>query len=162
MRNPMDKIAFEIETTNLQEYLTTKIFINGYDLRERVAQIEFEELYRKIGQRPLQTPAYEGLPPFIAFHLNNHFCGDTINEYRYPGGRLALLEYVFSGVPGDHTLTCRIDLEPDRVIWTDFKLFSKVIPMEPVYDRLRFEFDRNQYMAEVEDLKITRLNPIYT
>lgn len=156
----MDRIQFDITRSQIGDYLTTNIFVNDYDLRGIISKIEYEQLKPSHDQVKL-IGAYEGLSPFIAFHLHNHFCKQTINEYRYTDDQFALLEYMHSGVPGDHTLTCKIDMHDDVVRWRHFKLFSKIYPNGLDYGALAFEFEKTAYIATINRLKEQQLNEIY-
>lgn len=76
---------------------------------------------------------YEGISFFIAFHNQNHFLCNTLNDYIYSGNRYALYDYGHSGIPGDHSLACRVSINADGIVWHDFKNFSKFIPFDLDY-----------------------------
>ena len=88
----------------------------------------------------MENGCYEGISFFIAFDNQNHFLCRTLSDYIYTGNRYALYDYKNSGIPGDHSLTCKITLESDKVIWHDFKNFSKIIPFNLDYGNLKFQF----------------------
>ena len=155
----MDTIRFGLVKSRLEDYMTTSIYINGIDLRQIISSIEYEQLLPL--NRTSYTGVYEGISPLLAFSLNDHFCGETINEYLYYDCQYALFDYMYSGIPGDHTLTCKIEFKKDNVRWYDFKNFSKIYRGIIDYSDLSFSFDRSAYKAAVYDLKNNQLNHMY-
>ncbi|WP_293915783.1 MULTISPECIES: hypothetical protein [unclassified Sphingobacterium] len=143
----IDEIRFGCVRSQLEDYLTTTIYINGVDLRMIIEKIETIQLI-KHGLR-IQNGFYEGISPFIAFDNQNHFLCKTLDDYMYSGNRYALFDYKYSGIPGDHSLTCQISIGSDDVIWHDFKNFSKVLPFDLNYRDLKFRFCINQYLDAI-------------
>ena len=74
----------------------------------------------------------------------------------YTGNRYALYDYKNSGMLGDHSLTCKITLESDKVIWHDFKNFSKIIPFNLDYGDLKFQFSLDQYCDAINVFRNTQ------
>ena len=105
----MGIISFDIENSCLEDYLITKIYINSKGLREIIRSIEYKQLDHLSSNKPIAV--YEGLSAFIEFYTHNHFCKETINEYRYQDNRFALFEYTHSGIPDDHTSAYKIDID---------------------------------------------------
>ena len=68
---------------------------------------------------------------------------------------------MYSGVPGDYTLTCRITINNDRVIWHDFKNFSKIYKGAIDYGGLSFSFPIEKYKAAIYDIKNNEIKKMY-
>lgn len=153
---PRDKIEFSSIKSNLEDYMTTLIFINGIDLRSIVGSIERKQCAKK-GICLRGGNCYEGICFFIAFHYQNHFLLRTLEDYIYDGQRFTLYDYVYSGIPGDHSLTCKISINEEEVIWYDFKNFSKVLPLEFDYENLEFRFCINQYFDAINSIRRSTL-----
>ncbi|MGJ1390160.1 hypothetical protein ACR78F_07275 [Sphingobacterium spiritivorum] len=58
--------------------------------------------------------------------------------------RYALFDYKYSGIQGDHSLTCKISIGSDNVIWYDFKNFFKILLFDLNYTDIKFRFFFNQ------------------
>lgn len=67
----IDKIRFGCVRSQLEDYMTAAIYINGVDLRMIIEKIEVAQLTKK-GLR-IQNGFYEGISSFIAFDNQNHF-----------------------------------------------------------------------------------------
>ncbi|MEM9824559.1 MAG: hypothetical protein AAF985_25960 [Bacteroidota bacterium] len=152
---PRDEIAFSCVKSQIEDYMTTMIYINGIDLKSIIGAIESEQFAKK-GLR-LQNSSYEGICFFIAFHYQNHFLGKTLGDYIYDKERYTLFEYQYSGIPGDHSLTCKTSIKKEVVTWYDFKNYSKVIPFELDYGDLQFSFCINQY---IDAINLVRYNEV--
>lgn len=131
--------------------MTTVIYLNGIDLKAIIEEIETEQLAKK--GLTVRNGCYEGISFFIAFHWQNHFLCKTLKEYIYCDQRYTLYDYKYSGIPGDHSLTCKIAIGSEEVVWYDFKNFSKIIPFELDYRGLKFHFDSNQYYDAINLIK---------
>lgn len=155
----MDSISFNISKSRTQDHYTTSVIINGLDLVEILAQIE----QRQINFMPDDyiVGAYEGVSPFIAFHLHNHFLKDTIHAYRYHKDHYSVLEYVNSGIPGEHTVACQIKIDKDKVFWSDFKNYSIHLSKSFNYDDVKFEFDRKQYELAIQNFQSNEIRRLY-
>jgi len=140
----IDEIRFGCVRSQLEDYMTAAIYINGVDLKMIVEKIEAEQLTKK--GLHIQNGFYEGISSFIAFDNQNHFLCKTLDDYIYSKERYTLYDYRYSGIPGDHSLTCNISIEPKEVIWHNFKNFSKIIPFELNYRDLTFRSCINQYL----------------
>ncbi|MCH2046186.1 MAG: hypothetical protein MK212_18875 [Saprospiraceae bacterium] len=156
-----DTIYFDIALSQLGDYLTTEIYINGIDLRVILTNIEVKQIHANDANSLRLAGAYEGVSPFIAFHLKNHFYKNSINEYMYDDCFYTIYEYAYSGVPEDHTLSCRIDFVKNKVIWSEFKNFSKICPEGFDYEGLTFTFDRRAYMNAIDNVKLNRIKSLY-
>lgn len=155
----MDTISFALQHSNVEDYLTTSILVNGLELKDILAQIEVNQIKDKSDN--FIVGAYEGISPFIAFHSHNHFLKNTINEYIYFGNRFSLLEYINTGIPGEHTVACQIEILKETVHWKNFKNFSIYLKEEFSYGDLVFEFDRNQYESAIERLSENEIKKLY-
>ncbi|MEL6636846.1 MAG: hypothetical protein AAFW73_21435 [Bacteroidota bacterium] len=155
----MDTIRFDCAPSTVGDQWTTNIYINGTDLRAIISRIEARQLAAvNLG---FINGAYEGVSPFIAFHLYDHFFKETVPEYWYDNDRLTLFDYMFSGVPGDYSLACRIDLGEDRVRWHGFRHFSTIYPRGFNYGDLSFTFDRAAYRAAIDYVKQHQIQEMY-
>ncbi|SEL98146.1 hypothetical protein SAMN05216436_10160 [bacterium A37T11] len=148
----MDKIRFENVKSQLEDYLTAAIYINGVDLRIIIEKMEAEQLAKN--GLYVRSGCYEGISSFIAFDNQNHFLCKTLTDYIYSNQRYALYDYKYSGIPGDHSLTCKISIGPKEVIWHDFKNFSKVISVELNYEDLAFRFCIDQYLDAINTVRM--------
>lgn len=155
----MDYINFDVSKSRLEDYATTDIYINDFDLRDIVADIEYNQL-KSLGKENL-CGAYEGISPFLAFHLHDHFHGKSVSDYIY-NSRYSLFDYRYSGIPGDHTLTCKIYDKGEKVIWTDFRNYSKIVNEDIDYGALRFEFAKDSYDRAIDFLKETKIRKMYS
>ena len=147
----MDKIDFTCLKSDIEDYMTTVIYVNGINLKNVIEEIETAQLAKK--DLFVQNGCYEGICFFIAFQYKNHFLGKTLNEYIYEGQRYTLYDYKCSGIPGDHSLACKISIKSKEIIWHDFKNFSKVIPYELDYKDLEFHFCKEQYLHAINSAK---------
>ncbi|SEL35157.1 hypothetical protein SAMN05421740_104376 [Parapedobacter koreensis] len=140
--------------------MTAAIYINGVDLRMIIEKIEAEQLARK--GLHIRNGCYEGISSFIAFDNQNHFLCKTLDDYIYSNQRYTLYDYKYSGIPGDHSLTCKIAIGPKEVIWYDFKNFSKVISFELNYGELEFHFCVDQYFDAINAVRNNTAGNIYS
>lgn len=155
-----DQIQFRLASSELEDYLTTEIYVNGYDLKAIIASIESEQIHNS--PLTIQAGAYEGISAFIAFHSHNHFFGETVSGYRQAGNRFTLYEYIHSGVPGEHTVACEINFSADEVTWKHFRNISSVYPEGFSYQDLAFRFNREEYRAAIENFRNEKVNPVYS
>ncbi|MEM8965247.1 MAG: hypothetical protein AAGE93_02445 [Bacteroidota bacterium] len=139
----LDEIGFGCLKSDLEDYLTTAIYINGTNLKEVIEELEKEQVAKK--GLHIRNGCYEGVSFFIAFHNQNHFLGRTLPDYVYHDQQYTLYDYKYSGIPGDHSLTCKISIDAQEVVWHDFKNISRIIPFELDYGGLTFRFCREQY-----------------
>lgn len=146
-----DEICFGSSTSNLENYLTTDIYINGVDLRQKIEVSEMIQLNNH-GLRLLDG-CYEGISYYIAFEYKNHFLGNTLDGYVYDDKRYTIYEYKCSGVPGDHSLTCKISMTSETVTWYDFKNYSKIVPFQFDYSGLEYCFSISQYIKAINTAK---------
>ncbi|MEM6633440.1 MAG: hypothetical protein AAF694_27450 [Bacteroidota bacterium] len=156
----MNTIQFSLTSSKIEDYLTTAIYIDGIDLKEILAYYEMGQ----IENRQLQSlvGAYEGISAFIAFHLNSHFLKDTIQEYIQSDYGYTLFEYAYSGIPGEHNVSCHINIHQDTVEWINFKNRSIFLKKCFQYQGLHFCFDRKQYEQAIEEVIENEVKPIYT
>ena len=156
----MDSIAFELVNSKVEDYLTSSIKINNCDLRDILASFEIEQIsdYQDYGM----VGAYEGVSAFIAFHLHKHFLNQTVDEYTQEDNRITLFEYAHSGIPGEHTVACHINIQEDIVEWTDFLNCSIFLKKCFLYPNLKFRFDRKQYEQAIHEIKVNGTDKIYS
>ena len=155
----MDAIAFKLIGSSVEDYLTTSILINQCDIRDILASYEIEQVseykdYDMVG-------AYEGVSAFIAFHMHKHFLKDTVSEYIQFENHITLLEYAHSGIPGEHTVACQINLYEDTVEWTNFINCSIFLKQCFQYPDLTFRFDRKQYEQAIHYITVNEVNKRY-
>ena len=155
----MDSISFKLENSLIEDYRTTNIFINGCDLRNILVSYEIEQVEKYLDYN--MVGAYEGVSAFIAFHLHQHFLKDTVKEYQQNNNRFTLFEYVHSGIPGEHSVACHINIYEDRVEWTDFINCSIFLKQCFQYPDLKFCFKRDQYETAIQDITVNEINKIY-
>lgn len=141
--------------------MTTLIYVNGVDLKSIVEHIERKQCTKK-GLCIQPGGCYEGICFFIAFHYRNHFLLKTLDDYVYGGQRFTLYDYKYSGIPGDHSLTCKISIQQEEVLWYDFKNFSKVLPIEFDYGNLEFHFCINQYFDAISSARSSTLEDTFS
>lgn len=127
--------------------MITAIYLNGINLKNIIEEIEAEQLAKK--GLNIRNGCYEGISFFIAFHNQNHFLCRTLNDYVYHNQRYTLYDYKYSGIPGDHSLTCKISIGSKEIFWYDFKNFSKIISFELDYGGLEFHFCKEQYCEAI-------------
>lgn len=136
----MDHIDFRLRSSFVEDYLVTDILINGYLLQDMLLAIE-APLARREGQKSL-AGAYEGLPPLMVLPPSQHFWGHPDPSYRH-GELTTILEYAYSGVPGDWTLACRIEVTGEGVEWSDFRQLKR--PLWNYEELGPYRFDLSQY-----------------
>lgn len=156
----IDKIRFGCVRSQLEDYMTAAIHINGVDLRMIIEKIEAEQS-AKNGLH-IQNGFYEGISSFIAFDNQNHFLCKTLDDYIYPNQRYTLYDYKYSGIPGDHSLTCKISIGPKEVIWHNYKNFSKIMPFELNYGDLEFRFCIDQYLDAINAVRNKMVENVYS
>ncbi|WP_108868543.1 hypothetical protein [Aquimarina aquimarini] len=142
-----DKISFGSIKSELEDYMTTVIYLNGINFKNIIEEIEVKQFKQK--GLHIQNGCYEGISFFIAFHNQNHFLCETLHDYIYQDQRYTLYDYKYSGIPGDHSLTCKISIGAKDIYWYDFKNFSKIIPFEINYKDLEFHFCKEQYCEAI-------------
>lgn len=155
----MDTIAFKLVNSRVEDYMTASIIINNCDLRDLLASYEIEQVpeYRDYDM----VGAYEGVSAFIAFHLHKHFLKSTVKEYRQFDDRFTLYEYAHSGIPGEHTVACNIDILEDKIEWTNFVNCSIFLKQCFEYPGLRFSFDRKQYERAIQEVTSNEIQKLY-
>lgn len=146
-----DRIEFGCIRSNLEDYMTTSIRINGMDLRRIIEEIELPQLVKR--GIDMQRVGYEGISFFIAFHNQDHFLCRTLSDYVYEDKRYALYDSRNSGIPGEYSLTCKIKMEENTVSWYDFKNFSEILPFDMSYRDLAFHFSLDQYCDAIDSIR---------
>lgn len=141
----MDEIAFAVTDSRVEDYKVVDILINGQNLRQWLAALE-----RPVAQaegQPTLAGAYEGLPPLLVLPPRRHFWGHPQAAYQH-GAHTTLLEYAFSGVPGDWTFAARIEVDAQGIIWHDFCQLRRP---QWSYEALpAFRFDLAQYQKALD------------
>lgn len=134
-------------TSDIEDYKVVDIIINGTRLIDILHQLELPLAYQE--GAPEMAGAYEGLPPLMVLPPAKHFLGDAIPSYTYPNGKVSLLEYAFSGVPGEWPFVTKIDVGKNVVKWSDFEQSRRMKLKNGYrwnYEMLgAFRFDRSQY-----------------
>lgn len=143
----MDVVGFKTVTSDIEDYKVVDIFINGTRLIDLLCQLEMPLAYQE--GVPDMAGAYEGLPPLIVLPPARHFWGEGHPSYTYPDNKISLLEYAYSGVPGEWPFVVKINVGTKVVSWSDFE--------QPRRSKLKngylweysmmgtFRFDKGQY-----------------
>ena len=145
----MDHIKFVSVKSFLEDYLVVDILINGYRLIDLLQTIE--RPFAQAEGRISLAGAYEGLPPLLVLPPKKHYWGNAEKAYLSPDGRVILLEYAYSGVPGDWTFAAKIEVTGEFVRWSEF---GNVQRPEWDYSGIGpFTFDIRQYRDGLEEAK---------
>lgn len=139
--------------------MTTSIYVNGLDFLHIIEGIEAEQFTQR--GLTIQNGCYEGISFFIAFHNQNHFMCETLDDYKHPDQRYTLYDYKCSGVPGDHSLSCKITVGSQEVLWHDFKNFSRIIPFELDYHGLELRFNEEQYRGAIDLIRNNKAENLF-
>ncbi len=143
----MDTVRFVTVKSFLEDYLVVDIHINGYRLIDILQSVE-RSFAQKEGRVSL-AGAYEGLPPLLVLPPKKHFWGHPEGDYKLEDGRTVLLEYGFSGVPGDWTFAAKIEVDGDYVSWSDL---GNVQRPDWDYSGLgSFQFEIRQYRDALQE-----------
>jgi hypothetical protein len=143
----MDAIAFHTRTSNVEDYQVTDIYINGANLTNILYSFEYKFAEAE-GQAGL-AGQYEGLPPLMVLPPSPHFLGRPQEEaYLHPDGRITLMEYAQSGVPGDWTMCCYIHVGDQTVVWDGFCQTQR--PHWDYSELGPFVFERTTYEEALE------------
>lgn len=142
----MDTVEFVATTSQLEDYKVVDIYINGINFIEMLHQLELPLAYQE--GVPEMAGAYEGLPPLSVLPPSRHFYGEADASYLHDN-KVTLLEYAYSGVPGDWPLAASISADKDKVYWKDFEQIRRNKLKNGylwTYEVLgAFVFDRQQY-----------------
>ena len=136
----MDQIYFQSRTSLVEDYQVLDIFINQTKLVHLLRVIEYPKL-KKEGRTAL-AGAYEGLPPLMVLPPSRHFFGQAHEAYSYKS-RVAILEYGYSGVPGDWTFAVEIVMGENQIVWRNPGNVQR--PHWDYSDLGVFTFDKLQY-----------------
>lgn len=145
----MDTIKFVAVNSFLEDYLVVDILINGYRLVDLLQAVEHPFALRE--GRVSLAGAYEGLPPLMVLPPHKHYWGDAHKEYQAPDGRVVLLEYAYSGVPGDWTFAADIEVTGELVSWSNLGNVQR--PDWDYSDMGPFKFDIRQYRDALDEAK---------
>ena len=86
---------------------------------------------------------------------------DTTDEYTHETLKITIFEYSNSGIPGDHSIACDINLMKNKVVWTGFKNFSNMSHQSFHYFDLTLEFDEDQYLAAIQKLLNSKVKELF-
>lgn len=143
----MDTVAFRTVNSDIEDYKVVDIFINDTRLIDILHQIELPLAYQE--GAPEMAGAYEGLPPLLVLPPATHFWGEASEAYSYPDQKVSLLEYAYSGVPGEWPFVAKIDVGKRVVRWSEFEQVRRLKLKNGyhwAYNMMgEFRFDRNQY-----------------
>ncbi len=112
-----DRLDFDFYISSLEDYKVVRIYINDIDLLDWLQRLE-QPLALRDGT-PHLAGAYEGLPPLCLLPPARHLYGEALPAYTH-GRRVSLLEYVWSGVPGEWTFAAEIEVGTAWVRWHNF------------------------------------------
>ncbi len=142
----MDVVEFVTTYSSIEDYKVVDIYINGINFIDILYQLELPLAYQE--GLPEMAGAYEGIPPLYAFPPSRHFYGQPAEAYRYDQ-KVSLLEYAFSGIPGDWSMVAKISVNDSSVTWSDFEQAKRRKLKNGYlwqYEELGiFTFDRLQY-----------------
>lgn len=143
----MDVVHFRTITSDIEDYKVVDIIINGTRLVDIVHQLELPLAYQE--GAPEMAGAYEGLPPLMVLPPARHFWGEANESYSYADGKVSLMEYAYSGVPGEWPFITKIEVGKRVVQWSDFEQVRRMKLKNGYlwnYEMLgTFRFDRSQY-----------------
>ncbi|MEM6263275.1 MAG: hypothetical protein AAGI38_12255 [Bacteroidota bacterium] len=146
-----DILTLQRGTSRVEDYEVICPLINGISLPEILATIEYP--YAVLERQPSLAGMYEGIPPWYLLPPKLHLWGTAEPEYSYGKGKVSLLEYGLSGVPGDWTFIASIHVGEERIIWNDFeqvKRNGKGTGNHWDYGSLgHFTFERSAYEKEI-------------
>lgn len=147
----MDQIEFRTTTSRVEDYKVVDIWINGRSLIDRLRVMEAP--YAAAEGQPSLAGMYEGLPPLLVLPPSRHFWGLAEGAYCWGDGegRVSLLEYGLSGVPGDWTLSARIAVDGEQVRWSGFRQEQR--PSWSYEALAAFRFDRSAYRRALQKAK---------
>jgi hypothetical protein len=148
----MDTVEFLTSFSRIEDYKVVDIYINGINLIDMLWQIEMPLAYQE--GAPEMAGAYEGLPPLFVYPPAGHFLGKANTAYAYDDGKVSLLEYAYSGVPGEWPFVARIQVEENEISWSAFEQVRRNKLRNGYrwhYDMMgTFNFDREQYQDALE------------
>ncbi len=143
----MDRIEFCVELQGCcGRRSVVEIRINGRPLPELVREVE--EAYASAEDRPGLAGSYEGLPADEVLPPSRHFLGEAEAQHLSMEDRVHILG-CDCGESGCWPLACRMSVEADRILWSDFCQPHRSSPRNPSiwsYEGLGpFAFAREQY-----------------
>lgn len=143
----MDVVHFRTLNSDIEDYKVVDILINGTRLIDMLHQIELPLAYQE--GAPEMAGAYEGLPPLMVLPPARHFWGEAAPAYSHAEDKVSLLEYAYSGVPGEWPFAARIEVGKRVVSWSAFEQVRRLKLKNGYrwdYSMLgKFRFDREQY-----------------
>lgn len=143
----MDVVSFNTVISDIEDYKVVDIILNGTRLIDILHQLELPLAYQE--GAPEMAGAYEGLPPLMVLPPSGHFLGEASTSYQYPDGKISLLEYAFSGVPGEWSFVAKIGVGKRTITWSDFEQPRRMKLKNGYlwnYEMMgKFHFDRSQY-----------------
>ncbi|MEL7120906.1 MAG: hypothetical protein AAFO07_15750 [Bacteroidota bacterium] len=145
----MDEIYFDIVKSRVEDYKVVDIYINGWNLIERLHAIELP--FAANEGNPSLAGAYEGLPPLMVLPPNKHFWGQGNKDYTLQDGRTVLYEYAYSGVPGEWSFAVKIEVDSEGVSWDAFGNPKRNSWFYGVLGN--YQFDLAQYRDALKDAK---------
>ena len=149
----MDEVSFETVNSSIEDYKVVDILINDTRLIDILHQLELPLAYQE--GAPEMAGAYEGLPPLMVLPPAKHFWGEASPSYAYPDNKVSLLEYAYSGVPGEWPFVAKINVGMRVVSWSDFEQVRRLKLKNGYqwdYQMLgEFRFDRDQYDEALHD-----------
>ena len=67
------------------------------------------------------TGSNEGIPPLLSLPPKQYFLGKTDDWYQYDKKRVAILENGNSGIPEEWTVSVKVKVDGEKVIWKIFQ-----------------------------------------
>ncbi len=134
----MDDIKFRIRTSSIEDYQVVDIYLNGWNLIDLLYPVELP-LAHDEGLSAM-AGCYEGLPPLLSLPPHQHFWGKPSHaDYQLGEQRIVLLENGQSGVPGEWSIACDVEVTGEHITWKNLHK-----PQRPSWDYSslgNFQFD---------------------
>ena len=112
----MDDIVFQTRTSSVEDYQVVDIYLNGWNLIDLLYPIEVP-LTTDEGLTGL-AGCYEGLPPLLSLPPQQHFWGiPAHDDYQFGQQRISLLENGQSGIPGEWSIACDVEVTGEHISW---------------------------------------------
>jgi hypothetical protein len=147
----MNELTFRLIPPTEFDPGEVRIFIDGRDLVDLVRDVELP--FATAAGDPGRAGDYAGLELRAVAPPSRHFWGKPLFEIYESDGLTQLLECAGCREPGCRPLYCRVDVDDNRVRWSEFRASMTASRSEWDYSPLGpFEFDRTRYDAVVQAL----------
>lgn len=151
----MNKLEIKIEPFDYEDGKREQIsiYVDGINLIDIVANVEKNILAN--GGEAGPAGEYAGLS--YEYNKQNHFLTQEDAMYGEDEDKISLIDCT-CGCEGCWTFACKIDVQGDIVIWSDFEQVHRReggwTDKPWIYDELgEFVFDKEQYLSEISKLQ---------